>query len=175
MKVVYKFLKKLDQEKHNINFEKLLDHYGVDLTSNNLVNAISFKDPYVGDTITLITSAVPDIALMNTSYFTDFTLNSSILGVGITWINENFKTAFSNNGVEVYSINNAIFVDNTNAKNSTNLDFSKTTLPSVQPAPNSPSKLSRATRNACATMSRIRASGWTRLRPCSTPLLKCMR
>ena len=106
---ILSFKDKAPPPKNKIKITKLLDHYGVHLDDKNLDNAITFKDPNVGDIVTLITTKKYGNATIETRYFNDFTIYSAIAGAAVSWVMDNFSTLVTKDGAEIFTINNAIF------------------------------------------------------------------
>lgn len=116
---------KVDKE---LKIQKLLDRYGIKISSNNFKNIVTFTDPNVGDKITLVTSDSDEFGISKKHYFSDFTVNPSINGVAVTWLSEEYGSKLYDDGVKIFSKNNAIF-DTEISKRLRKLDLKNSALP----------------------------------------------
>jgi hypothetical protein len=123
------FRKKESKLRSKYKIEKLLDHYGVHVSSDSLKKIVNFVDPAVGDRISIITTTKPQSGVDSNHFFNDFTLYNTLGGVAVSWVVEDYKIEFSKTGLELYSLNNAIFGDSNSNPQETEVDFSKSFLP----------------------------------------------
>lgn len=110
--------------------ERLIGHYGVHVSGEDFQKVISFKDPEVGDIISLVATTKQLSGINETLFFNDFILHHSLLGVAIEWNVEDFRIKITPTGVKLSSLDNPVnlAIENEIQKDS-NTDFSETYLP----------------------------------------------
>lgn len=126
---ILSFKKSTAQLRFQYRVEKLFDHYGAHISGDGLKKVIEFIDPYIGDKVTMVTSSHSSSGISRPRYFSGFTIHKTIGGVAISWVEENYKVEFSKVGIEVYTLNNALFNLTDRKESELTIDYSTSSLP----------------------------------------------
>jgi hypothetical protein len=120
--------KEFKHEEKEIKIQRLFDHYGVMFSGAEFSKVIDFKDPSVGDSISVITSKDSGTKVKSKYYFSDFTIYPTLVGTAVSWVAGEYKTEILEEDAKIYSLNNAIFAVDSELNNIT-VDYTKTALP----------------------------------------------